>query len=30
MPGIGSSRGLGALVAPESVDALDAWWDQDR
>ena len=28
MPDIGLSWGLGALVAPEAVDALDAWVKQ--
>ena len=28
MPEIGLRRGLGALVAPEAVDAQDAWWNK--
>ena len=28
MPEIGLRRGLGALVAPETVDAKDAWWNE--
>ena len=28
MPEIGLRRGLGAPVAPETVDAKDAWWDE--
>ena len=28
MPEIGLRRGLGALVAPEAVDAQDAWWNE--